>query len=109
MDLFKHYKPSTKKAFKKFHEENPHVYKRFKEMAYQMKATGRKKYSSKLIINAMRWEYDLKTNSKPFKINDRFQSLYGRLLAFHDPEFLDFFEFRERKHSGNNKTEEDYI
>lgn len=106
--FFGHYKQATLKAFKNFHRENPHVYKRFKELAYQMQRTGRKKYSSKLIINVMRWEADLKTKGKVFKINDRFQSLYGRLLAYNDPTFETFFEFRVREHSGNPKTEEDY-
>lgn len=105
---FGHYKKATLEAFKKFHKENPHIYRHFKELANKMYATGRKKYSSKLIINVMRWESDLKTNSKPFKINDRFQSLYGRLLAYKDPKFRDWFEFRIRGHSDNEKTEEDY-
>ena len=108
-EYFGHYKEATLKAFKKFHVENPHVYTRFKELAYQMKNTGRKKYSSKLIINVMRWEHDLKTNSKPFRINDRFQSLYGRLLAYHDPTFDSFFEFRVRGHSDTEVTEEDFV
>lgn len=106
---FGHYKRSTLDAFKKFHRENPHIYKRFRELAHQMFSTGRKKYSSKLIINVMRWESDLSTNSKPFKINDRFQSLYGRVLAWKEPKFRDWFEFRVREHSENQKTEEDYV
>jgi hypothetical protein len=106
---FSHYKRSTLDAFKKFHSDNPHVYKRFKELAISMYGTGRKRYSSKLIINVMRWESDLNTNAKPFKINDRFQSLYGRLLAHHDKRFKNWFEFRVRDHSENDKTEEDYI
>lgn len=108
-EFFGHYKQATLDAFKKFHAENPHVYQRFKELARQMKATGRTKYSSKLIINVMRWEWDLKSNGKPFKINDRFQSLYGRLLAYHEPEYADWFEFRKRGHSGKQVTEEDFV
>lgn len=106
--FFGHYKEATLEGFKKFHTENPHVYARFKLLAEQMKATGRAKYSSKLIINVMRWESDLETNAEPFKINDRWQSIYGRLLAFYHPEFEDFFEFRVRGHSGTDCTEEDF-
>lgn len=108
-DFFSHYKPVTLKGFKEFHKENPQVYKRFLELAFEMKATGRKKYSSKLIINVMRWERDLKTGSKPFKINDRWQSIYGRMAAYHYPELSNFFEFRKRKHSKNDFLEEDYV
>lgn len=108
-DFFGHYKEATLAGFKVFHKNNPQVYKRFKELAEKMKATGRKKYSSKLIINVMRWEHDLSTNAKPFKINDRWQSLYGRLLAYHDPSYKNWFEFRVRQHSGTNIIEEDLI
>lgn len=99
-DYFSHYKKETLERFKKFHFENPHVYARFKELAFQMKKSGRTKYSSKLIINVIRWESDLITNGEEFKINDAFQSIYGRLLAYHHPEFQSFFEFRIRGHNG---------
>lgn len=93
---FGHYDPKTLADFKKFHAANPHVYDRFKELAFEMKETGRKKYSSKMIINVLRWESDLKTTDKEFKINDKFQSIYGRLLVWNHPEFDGFFEFRTR-------------
>lgn len=93
---FAHYRKDTLEDFKKFHTNNPQVFEEFKRLSYQIKATGRKKYSSKMIINALRWEYDLKSTDGEFKINDKFQSLYGRLLAYQDPEFEYFFEFRMR-------------
>jgi len=107
--FFGHYKEATLEGFKKFHAENPHVYEQFKIKAEQMKATGRAKYSARLIFHAMRWEQDLKTNAEPFKINDRWLSIYSRLLAFHHPEFEDFFEFRVRGHSDTDCTEEDFV
>jgi len=97
-EYFNHYSKETLENFKKYHFENPHVYARFKELAFQMMKSGRKKYSSKLIINIIRWENDLITTGEEFKINDRYQSIYGRLLAFHHPEFETFFEFRVRQH-----------
>lgn len=95
-EYFSHYKPETLDKFKVFHFENPHVYERFKKLAFDMKSSGRKKYSSKMIINVIRWENDLVTTGEDFKINDAYQSIYGRLLAYHHPEFEDFFEFRIR-------------
>lgn len=94
-ELFSHYSEKTKEDFKKYHKENPHIYKRFVELAYQMKRTGRKYYSSKMLINIIRWETDLKGGDE-FKINDKYQSFYGRLLAYQKPEFLEFFQFRQR-------------
>ncbi len=93
---FSHYSKETLDQFKKFHYNNPHIYEEFKKLAYKMKSTGRKKYSSKMIINVLRWETDLKSDGDEFKINDRFQSIYGRLLAYQDPAFEEFFEFRIR-------------
>jgi hypothetical protein len=93
---FSHYSKKTLDDFKKFHANNPHIYEEFKKLAYRMKETGRRKYSSKMIINVLRWETDLRSDGDEFKINDRFQSIYGRLLAYHDPIFEEFFEFRIR-------------
>ena len=95
-ELFGHYSDATLRQFKEFHEGNPHVYQRFRELAHQMKRSGRPRYSSKMIINVLRWEEDLKTTGDEFKINDRFQSIYGRLLIWHEPEFDGFFELRVR-------------
>lgn len=95
-DLFNHYPEKLKEQFKKYHAENPHIYKRFVELAKQMRSTGRKYYSSKMIINVIRWETELSGNDE-FKINDKFQSFYGRLLVYHDKSFEGFFQFRERK------------
>jgi hypothetical protein len=95
--FFSHYSKKTLEDFKKFHKENPHIYEEFKKLAYRMKGTGRKKYSSKMIINVLRWESDLGSTGDEFKINDKFQSIYGRLLAYQDSTFEDFFEFRIRE------------
>ena len=95
-NLFAHYPEELKQAFKKYHKDNPHIYKRFCELAKRMKATGRKYYSSKMLINVIRWETDLAGNDE-FKINDKYQSFYGRLLVHHDPSFDGFFQFRERE------------
>lgn len=95
--FFSHYSKNTLEEFKKFHKDNPHIYEEFKKLAYRMKKTGRKKYSSKMIINVLRWESDLRSSGDEFKINDKFQSIYGRLLAYQDPSFEEFFEFRIRE------------
>ena len=93
--LFEGYSEKTIKEFAAYHRENPHIYEGFKRLAFEMRSTGRTKYSSKLIINVLRWETDLRARGDvEFKISDRFQSMYGRLLAYHHPEFEDFFNFR---------------
>ena len=102
-ELFSHYSKETLAKFKEFHATNPHIYEEFKKLAFQMKHTGRKRYSSKMIINVLRWNMDLQSNGDEFKINDRFQSIYGRLLIYQYPDFRDFFELRIRGHHGESQ------
>lgn len=105
-DLFAHYPKKLLEEFKTYHHKNPHVYEEFKRLALEMAATGRKKYSSKCLINVLRWNMDLRTNGDVFKINDKFQSIYGRMFVHNHPEFADFFEFRVRENSGAPSHEE---
>lgn len=93
--FFGRYSPAVLEKFRKFHDENPHIYNEFKKLANKMRVTGRKKYSAKMIINVLRWERDLQTKSNDeFKLNDLYQSMYARLLAYHHPEFENFFSFK---------------
>lgn len=93
--LFGHYPKEVLGRFREFHEANPEVYEEFKKLAYQMKATGRRKYSCDAIIHVLRWNFDLETRGDDeFKINNNIRSLYGRLLAWNDENFMTFFEFR---------------
>ena len=86
--------------FKKYHEENPHIYREFKRYAYAMKGV-RSKSSAWLIINRIRWDYDIKSNSNEvFKISNDYIALYSRLLIYNDPEFKDFFVIKQMKSSG---------
>lgn len=95
--LFAHYPKDLLKQFKKFHNENPHIYKEFARLAHEIRNTGKRKYSSKMLINVIRWNHDISTSKQePFKINDKYQALYGRLFVYNNPEFLDFFNFRNR-------------
>ena len=86
---------SNKEMFLKFHKDNPCVYERFEELAFMLVKNGVKKYSAKTIICMIRFENDIKTKSNDwFKINDRFTAYYGRLFAENNPEYKDFFNFR---------------
>jgi hypothetical protein len=85
--------------FKRFHLENPGIYKEFRFKAYQIKATNRKKYSGWTIINSIRWDHDVSSTGDVFKINNDFIALYVRLLIYHDPSFSNFFELRTMKES----------
>lgn len=92
-------------AFEEYHETNPDVYKHFKRLAFKAIGIGKKRISSKMILNVIRWEVFLSTkeltlfdNGKDlvtFKINDAYTSRYARMFANDFPEHEDKLEFRE--------------
>jgi len=104
--LFDRYPKSLMMRFNKFHSKNPHVYEKFKELAFRMKATGRKKYSTETIINVIRWHADLQTKGDVFAINNDFKSIYVRLLINDHPEFFGFFELRQNAPNRGFKSQE---
>ncbi len=77
-----------------YHEKNPHVFDAFYEAAKLIKASGRKKYGARTIIETIRWRQDLVTVSNDFKINDHYSCLYGRLVSAWDNSFEGFFNKR---------------
>jgi len=86
---------SIKEGFDKFNKENPHVFHAFEEQVFKAVERGRKKVSSKLIINWIRWNEFLRTSDKNFRINDAYQSYYARHFVEKYPQYYDIFEFRK--------------
>lgn len=105
-DLFDRYPNSVLERFKIFHKKNPQVWERFKEKAFRMKNTGRKKYSARTIFEVMRWESDLETVGSVFKISNDLIPIYCRLLIFNYPEFKDFFDLKAVNSKGLLSQEE---
>ena len=103
---FSHYPDETLERFKEFHSQNPDVYQGFKNLAFEMKNTGRTRYSAQAIIYVLRWESDLKTTGDVFKINNDFTSIYSRLMCHHYPEFRNFFELRVMPNKGMKSPEQ---
>lgn len=93
---------SIRDGFNKFHNNNPHIFKAFEEQSLRAINKGRKKISSKLIINWIRWNEFLKTSDKNFKINDAYQSYYARYFVELYPQYIDVFEFRKLRNEENN-------
>lgn len=81
-------------AFQQFHKNNPDVYSGFKTLAFKAIKAGKKKISSKAIINVLRWEFSFSVESTKFKINDAFTSRYARLFIKDYPEYKSRFELR---------------
>ena len=87
---------SIKDAWWKFHVKNPKVYQAFCIQVQRALDRGKKKLSSKAIINWIRWEVYLETSdSTPFRINDAYTAWYARLFLHENPQHKDLFELRK--------------
>jgi hypothetical protein len=96
----------TVENFKKYHEENPDIYKMFCHYALKV-AQKRKYYSAKAIFHRVRWETEF-GDSNPqaeFKISDGWISHYARKFLSDHPEHNGFFKLKSRKESYFNKSE----
>jgi hypothetical protein len=105
-NAFRGYPAHFRRRFERFHRENPHVFRKFKELAFAMRATGRTRYAARTIIEKLRWEYDIKTTGEVFKINDNHIAMYARLLIHRYPQFEGFFELRVVRSRGWRSDEE---
>ena len=83
--------------FRKFHRENPTIYKLFKQFTFQAINRGHKKLSSEMIINRIRWETSIMTSDKDYKINNNYKPFYSRLFMRDHPELKEFFYRRSSK------------
>ena len=91
MDLIEH-------AFHNFHAENPWVYDKLRDMALQLKRSGRDSYGIAALFEVLRYEYALRTKSDDgLKLNNNYRALYARMLAQQEPELQEFFRMRMRR------------
>jgi hypothetical protein len=89
------------RAFIKFHDDNPWVYVRLRDMALHMKRSGRDSYGIAPLFEALRYEYDLQTISNDgLKLNNNYKALYARMIAKQEPELVEFFRMRVRRARG---------
>lgn len=88
--------------FKKYHNENPHIYDEFQFLSNQAWENGRRKYSGWTIINVIRWNYDIKTTGNPFKISNDYIAVYTRLYNLRNPDKVGFFKLKQCKRIDDN-------
>lgn len=83
-------------AWREYHKNNPHVYRAFAKLAFEMRAR-RTHYSADTIMHKLRWDTDIEGAGDPFKINDHYTPFYVRLLIYEHPAtFIDFFQLRRQ-------------
>lgn len=67
-------------GFDRWLQNNRHIYTEFARRALYMARAGRKHYSARTIVEAMRWDSDLRDSDALFKINDHYTPGMARLF-----------------------------
>lgn len=75
--------------------DNFHLWTEFQQLAYQMINRGRTHYSSKTIIQVMRFHSVLEELDSEYKISDQWSADYGRLFMLAHPEYSTFFKTKD--------------
>ena len=102
MDKVKHCDKKLK--WRAWHKENPHVYDTFEKYAFDVIDAGKKKTSAWLIINRIRWEYEIETKGSEFKISNDYIAYYSRLFMAYHPEHQ-IFNIKPFKHERGGSYE----
>ncbi len=85
------------KPFSIYDQENPSIWEAFKKFTLQAIASGKKNYSSKSIIERIRWETEITAKEDAFKINNNYTSDYSRKFMEAFPDYKGFFRTRTVK------------
>jgi hypothetical protein len=81
--------------FELYDKENPHVYELVKKYTFEAIASGQKHFSMASIIERIRWFTEIETTGDPFKINQNYQTYYGRKFMQEFPQHEGFFRTRK--------------
>jgi len=95
------YGKSIRDGFTKFNLENPHVYNAFENEAFKAINKGRKKISSDMILEYLRWQILLETNDNSFKINNSYSAYFARFFIEKYPAYKDLFNLRKLRSEEN--------
>lgn len=92
-------------AFEEFHAENPHVYRKLRELALGLVDRGHRKLGIGMLFEVLRWQTMMETTDPSgFKLNNNYRALYARLLMDREPLLEDVFETRSLHAPGMGST-----
>ncbi|HEX6579232.1 MAG TPA: hypothetical protein VF082_12780 [Jiangellaceae bacterium] len=86
--------PSLAEKFRRFHEDNPHVYTALVTLAREWKSRTGGRVGIAALFEVARWHMALETTSTP-KLNNSYRSFYARLIMASEPDLADVFEVRK--------------
>lgn len=86
--------PALVRAFEAFHAENPHVYRKLRELALEARRAGVEHLGIAVLFERLRWYSQVETTGDQYRLNNNFRALYARLLMQREPELREFFRLR---------------
>jgi hypothetical protein len=89
--------------FKRFHEQNPQVYRALADKAEQLLREGRTRIGIALLMEELRHDYRLGTRGDQFKLNNDYRAFYARMLRDRIPALKDVMEVRVQTHALKKK------
>lgn len=87
----------TQTEFATYHRENPQVYAKLRQYAFEAKAAGRQHFGINMIHERVRWYTNVESVGDKWKLNNNYRPYYARLLMAQEPELAGFFEIRTAK------------
>ena len=84
--------------FVEFHHANPGVYWALVRLAKQWHDSGHESCSIKMLVEVLRWNQGVSTDSaEPWAINNSYAAYYSRLIAANEPDLAHLFTFRQQQ------------
>jgi len=84
-----------KDRFEQFHNANPHVYVEILKRSTQLKNVGVRVFGMQALLEAMRFDYTIRTAGGDFKLNNDHAAFYSRKLMIEHNEFRGMFHLRK--------------
>lgn len=93
---------NTLARFLRYHNENPHVYDLFVDLARQWRvANPNRKIGINALVERVRWELGITTDGEEeYLVNNSFAPYYSRMIAINEEDLRSAFELRHSEADG---------
>jgi hypothetical protein len=86
---------NLREQFNEWDNKNPEVYKLFKRFTFDVINAGHNNYSSRAVVERIRWETSVVTKGDIFKVNNNYTPFYAEKFMSDYPKFKNFFRMRD--------------
>jgi hypothetical protein len=87
--------PTPAERFEAFDRENPRVWEKFEEYAFEAVAAGCTRIGAKMIWERLRWFTTVETTGAKFRFDNSWTAHYARKWCREHPSHAGLFELRE--------------